>query len=245
MQDNLELSLSQDMVARIAQVCFVADPFDPAGHERYGGGHLFLFDLGRFLVQTGYHVTFFTRRNAPHKPEFDELGPLCSIYRLAVGPPEELPPATVGEQVDQLSTAFASLLDAEKLKFSAFHSHYWIAGEVVRRFCAGHPSRHVHSILSLGRSNRERGEPCGTIASLRDACEIRVFNAVDALVAVCPTELADLTRLYPEVDCANTHIIPYGVEPDVFYPRPQSERDSVCRQTRGFAQGPWAAPRIS
>ena len=221
----------------IGLVCFVADPFDPPGQERFGGGHLFLFDLGRFLVNDGFRVTYFTRRNSSEKPVFDQIGPMCTIIRLEVGPPEELPPPVVGSYLDELSLAFDQAITGRRLEFSALHSHYWIGGEVVRSFCAIHHVRHVHSILSLGRVNREKGESLTTSSSVREQHEIRVINSADAVIAVCPSELADLQRLYPEVDPSRIHVIPYGVDPDVFYPRPQSEGDFVRRQAIGFPQG--------
>ncbi|HYP29363.1 MAG TPA: glycosyltransferase [Blastocatellia bacterium] len=226
------------IIPHIGLVCFIADPFDPPGHERFGGGHLFLFDLGRFLVQSGYRVTFFTRLNSKLKKCFDALGPLCSIYRLEVGPAEELPPTTVGLYLDDLSSEFNRVFAIKKSEFTAVHSHYWIAGEVVRRFCLEYPTRHVHSVLSLGRLNHEKGEPITETSALREECEVRVFNAAEALLTVCPSEYEDLRRLYPEVDLSRTYIIPYGVDPDVFYPRPQSERDFVRRKTFGFTKGP-------
>jgi glycosyltransferase involved in cell wall biosynthesis len=231
-------SYQMETPLHVALVCFIADPFDPPGYERYGGGHLFLFDLGRFLVQKGLNVSYFTRRNAPSKPTYERLGPLCSIHRLDVGPPEEIDPPVVGTFLDSLSSAFEKLIEAQNLRYVTIHSHYWIAGEVVRRFCSNHRIRHVHSILSLGRLNREKGKhERKELTMLRDDCEVRVFNSADALIAVCANEYADLTKLYPEVGNSNTHIIPYGVDPDVFYPRPESQSDFVRRQTNGFTQG--------
>jgi D-inositol-3-phosphate glycosyltransferase len=227
----------EPVIPHIALICFIADPFDPPGHERFGGGHLFIFDLGRFLVQNGYRVTFFTRRNNAVKAAFEELGPLCSIHRLPVGPAEEIPPEFVGRLLDELSIAFEKIIEERKLEFAALHSHYWIAGEVVRRFCVTHPVRHIHSVLSLGRLKREKAEPRTASTALRDECEIRVFNSADAVLTVCPSERSDLQRLYPDVNLSKTLIIPYGVDPDVFYPRPQSECDFVRRQTFGFAKG--------
>jgi len=230
--------LNDDVRLRhIGLVCFVADPFDPPGHERYGGGHLFIFDLGRFLVQGGYQVSFFTRKNSLGKPSFDQIGPLCSIFRLDVGPPEELPPAIVGSFVDRLSNSFEATIAERKLQFSALHSHYWIAGEVVRRYCAKHHPRHIHSVLSLGRVNSEKGESRITSSQVREQCEIGVMNSADAVIVVCPSERADIERLYPEIDSSRIHTIPYGVDPDVFYPRTQSESDFVRRQTIGFPKG--------
>lgn len=222
----------------IGLVCFVADPFDPPGHERFGGGHLFLFDLGRFLVTQGFRVTQVTRRNSSEKPVFDQIGPMYSIVRLAVGPPEEISPFNAGLYLNELSQAFERTIAEKQLEFMALHSHYWIGGEVVRRFCAAHQIRHVHSILSLGRVNREKGEALTASSAIREECEVNVINSADAVIAVCPSELADLKRLYPEVDLSKVHIIPYGVDSDVFYPRPQSESDFVRRQTIRFPQGP-------
>src|ERR1043165_3062936 len=138
----------KSVTSHIALVCFIADPFDPPGYERFGGGHLFLFDLGRFLVQTGYRVTFFTRKNSQTKATFDELGPFCSIYRLGVGPAEELSPHAAGLYLDEISTAFDEIVESAGTEFTAIHSHYWIAGEVVHRFCLKYPTRHIHSALS-------------------------------------------------------------------------------------------------
>lgn len=227
-------------VRHIGLVCFIADPFDPPGHERFGGGHLFLFDLGRFLVNQGFRVTYITRRNDSAKPVFDQIGPMCTIVRLEIGPPEELLPPVVGSYLDELSSAFEQIIDEKRFEFLSLHSHYWIAGEVVRRHCVTHRVRHVHSILSLGRVNREKGEALPTNSPAREQIEIQVINSADAVIAVCPSELADLRRLYPEVDPSRVHIIPYGVDPDVFYPRPQSESDFVRRQANGFPQGPAA-----
>lgn len=232
--------MNEGPISHVALVCFVADPFDPPGFERYGGGHLFIFDLGRYLVQNGFQITFITRLNDRRKSPLELLGPHCSICRLEVGPPEEIAPAAVGEYLEELSESFGERVAAHNLKLDAIHSHYWIAGEVARRFCSSRQIRHVHSVLSLGRLKPSEGQ-----SQLRDECEVRVFNSADALVTVCDAEYSDLERLYPEVSLTNTSVIPYGVDPDVFYIRPQSERDFVCRQARGFEQGTGGAPRRS
>src|ERR1017187_5545364 len=115
-----------DKASQIALVCFIADPFDPPGYERFGGGHLFRFDLGRFLVQHGYSVVFFTRRNSSDKPTFDQIGPLCSIHRIMAGPPQELDPSIVGGYIDELAAAFEELIGSHVQRLTAIHSHYWI-----------------------------------------------------------------------------------------------------------------------
>lgn len=223
--------MNEPPLARVGLICFVADPFDPPGFERFGGGHLFIFDLGRYLVQRGFQVSFITRLNADTKPEYELLGPRCDIHRLKVGPSEEIPPQEVGRFLDELSTSFENRLSEFDVVFDTIHSHYWIAGEVVRRSRQTRQFRHVHSVLSLGRLKPKEAQ-----SPLRDACEVRVFNSADILLTVCDNELDDLKHLYPEVTTENHLIVPYGVDPDVFFARPQSEYDFVRRQTRRFEQ---------
>jgi D-inositol-3-phosphate glycosyltransferase len=222
--------------------CFVADPFDPPGHDRFGGGHLFLFDLGRYLVRMGDRVTYVTRLNSPLKPVHEEIGSRCAIHRLPVGPAEEISPAATGLLLEDLHQTCADTLRDVFARGPVVHSHYWIAGEVSRRIAAEHQLLHVHSFLSLGRVKRESGEPADAADRLRDECELRVFNAADHLVAVCPDEWRAFERLYPEVSPRTPAIIPYGVDPNVFYRRPESPDDFVRRAAGRFTEGDHDAP---
>jgi D-inositol-3-phosphate glycosyltransferase len=218
--------------------CFVADPLDPPGHDRFGGGHLFLFDLGRYLVRMGDRVTYVTRLNDSSKPVREEIGSRCTIHRLPVGPAEEISPGATGLLLDELHQSCAATLRDELAQRPVLHSHYWIAGEVSRRIAAEHGLVHVHSILSLGRVKRETGEPAEATDALRDACELRVFSEADHLIAVCRDEWSALERLYPELPPRPPTIIPYGVDPNVFYPRPERPDDYVRRAAGRFTEGP-------
>ena len=54
----------------------IDDPFDPPGNERVGGGHVFLFDLGRYLIRRGFQVTYIIRKNSQKKKSLEKLGSL-------------------------------------------------------------------------------------------------------------------------------------------------------------------------
>lgn len=201
----------------LAVVCFINDPLDPPGGRRIGGGHLVLRELSEFLVSRGFDVTLITRRNDPSKPLLQPLGPRLRLHRVAVGPAAEMEPADVGHHLDALLAAALPVLRSIT-GLVAIHSQYWIAGEVCRRANLELGVRHVHHMLSFGRQKRRRGEPSGATDGLRDDCEVRVANAVDTIVAQCPSEASDLLELYPELTHRRVCIIPHGIDTDAFSP---------------------------
>lgn len=206
------------IVSHVAIVCFINDPFDEPGGARFGGGHVVLQQLGQFLVAEGYDVSYVTRLNSPSKETRVELGPRCRIFRIPCGPKSELRPSDVGLLLDELTESMVALVNEELSTASVLHSQYWIAGEVCRRINATKTFRHVHYMLSFGRQKKHQGEQVGPSDSLRDCCEVAVFNSVDALIAQCPSEARDLLSYYPEVTHGRIVIIPHGVDTSVFRP---------------------------
>jgi hypothetical protein len=128
----------------------------------------------------------------------------------------EIPPSEVGTMLNELEQATDGIL--RKGGFDVIHSQYWIAGEVIRRLNVSLGLKHVHYMLSFGRQKASRGEEKGITDTLRDECEVNVFNAVDCLIAQCPSEASDLLAFYPEVNQKHISIIPHGVDIDVFSP---------------------------
>ena len=215
---------------RVLLLCLTDDPFDPPGWERAGGGHFFVFDLGRYLVRLGFDVHYVTRRNSPNKRAFEDLGPRCRIHRVDEGPADDRHPLELHSSFDRLVERVASLLDLAD--YDVVHSINWLSGSVARRLIRTSGIRHVHSILSLGRLRATLREEASSGDELRDRLELDVFDNADVLIAVTSSERDDLQRLYPEITHDRIVVIPYGVDPDLFYPRPESRDDFVLRQTR-------------
>ena len=208
------------------------DPFDPPGYERIGGGHVFVFDLGRHLVRRGHDVTYLVRRSAPDRSPREQVGLRCRVLRVDAGPLRDVDPATLAPFVEEL--ADASIAARGDAPVDVVHSHYWLSGSVARGLVARRPARHVHSVLSLGRSKAAAGELPHPSDQVRDTTEVEVFNRADVVIVTCPSERDDLRRLYPEVRSDHVHVIPYGVDPDVFFPRPAPPHSVVHRAAARF-----------
>jgi D-inositol-3-phosphate glycosyltransferase len=214
----------------------IDDPFDPPGLGRFGGGHYFIFDLARHLVRQGDEVTLVTRLNSISKPLLQRVAPRLVVHRLNIGPAVDLGGEDVGAFLPELEKAAFEIL-ADR-RFDAIHSQYWISGVVAAAWCKARGGCHVHAPLSLGRRKKAEGMSGSQYSAIRDGCELEIFRSASWIVVTSPDERQALKTLYPEVNSKHVALIPYGVDPDLFYPRPGSADHYLRRQARSAGEGP-------
>ncbi|MBC7947444.1 MAG: glycosyltransferase [Chitinophagaceae bacterium] len=216
---------------RILLLTLTDDPFDPAGVGRFGGTHAFFFDLSRQFVRMGHSVTIVTRLNDPGKPCFQSLGPLCCIHRLNVGPPLEIDHHSLGHLLEDLIVSVRALLETQ---FDVVQTSNWLSGAVGMALVPDIANKHVHHLLSLGRVRLALGEEPSSYDQNRDEWECRIFASANALVCVTKDEQNALEQLYPDVAKDKVTIIPYGIDSDVFSPRPSDAYDYLRRSCSRF-----------
>jgi glycosyltransferase involved in cell wall biosynthesis len=218
---------------RILLLTLTDDPFDPAGVGRFGGSQAFFFDLSRQFVRMGHAVTIVTRLNDPGKPRFQSFGPLCSIHRVTVGPPLEIDHHSLGYLREDLIASVLALPFEDR--FDILQTSNWLSGAVGLALMPVIADKHVHHLLSLGRVRLTLGEEQSSHDEMRDEWERRIFASADALVCVTEDEQNALERLYPDVAKHKVTIIPYGIDTDVFSPRPSDAYDYLRRSSSRFA----------
>jgi glycosyltransferase involved in cell wall biosynthesis len=217
---------------RILLLILTDDPFDPAGIGRFGGSQAFFFDLSRQFVRMGHEIAIVTRLNHPDKPQYQPLGPLCSIHRVAVGPALEVDHHSLGHlREDLIASVLALPLEG---RFDILQTSNWLSGAVGLELVPGIANKHAHHILSLGRVRLDLGEETSSHDQVRDEWECRIFASADALICVTEDEQKALERLYPDVAKHKVSIIPYGIDSDVFSPRPGDAYDYLRRSSSRF-----------
>ncbi len=220
----------------IILICFIADPFDPIGTERIGGGHQYILDLGRYLIQNKFSVTFVTRKNHPDKLIMEELGPFSTIYRIECGQQSELQPDAVGKMMEKLKYKTRQLLDKIS-PIDVIHSHYWISGFAVMDYCKEKTIRHVHTVLSIGKIKFHLGEPISDIDDFRYSCEEQIYKEAKAIIVICPNERKAFQHYFPNIDQNKVYIIPNGIDTKIFYPRDSTSGNYFLRSTNRFKKG--------
>ncbi len=222
-----------DKKKHVLLMCYIADPFDPIGTNRVGGGHIYLLDLARYLVQQGYNVSFITRKNHPDKPDQEQLGCYFTIYRIECGEKTEISPDSVRYILDELKEKTYDLIK-NLSKIDIIHSHYWISGIIATDYCKKNKIRHIHTVLSIGKVKQLLNEPITDIDEYRNNCEERIYNAADALLIICPNEWANFTNFYPNITKNKLYIIPNGIDTSIFYPREITPDNYFSRATDRF-----------
>lgn len=218
---------------RILLLTLTDDPFDPAGVGRFGGSHAFFFDLSRQFVRLGHSVTIVTRLNDPSKPRFQSLGPLCCIHRVNIGPPLEIDHHSLGHLREDLIASVLALPFGAR--FNILQTSNWLSGAVGLALIPGIADKHVHHLLSLGRLRLALGEEPSSYDQARDEWECRILASANALVCVTEDEQNTLERLYTDVAKHKVTIIPYGIDPNDFSPRPGDANDYLRRSSSRFA----------
>lgn len=216
-------------------MCFIADPFDPIGTNRIGGGHIYLLDLARFLVHQGYNVSFITRKNHTQKPDKEELGNFFTIYRIECGEKSELSPDVVGSNLLNLQErTFEHLKNLPPIYI--IHSHYWISGMIAMQYCKRNKIRHIHTVLSIGKVKQSLGEPMSSVDEYRNKCEEEVYKSSEALLLICPNEKSNFNHFFPDIDDNKLYIIPNGINTNIFYPRESTPNNYFYRSTNRFKE---------
>jgi hypothetical protein len=158
------------------------------------------------------------------------------------GPLADVAPSALSGLLEELHEASRDVLATVLDSVDVIHSHNWISGHVAMRIAVYAQVRHIHSLLSLGRIKTRLQEETAESDLLRDQTELQVLQSAHHLVAACPDELNGLRQLYPEIIHGRVSIIPHGLDPDVFYPRPQDTGDFLHRSTARFQEGAYNVP---
>ncbi len=205
------------MPKRIALISEHASPLAVLGGVDAGGQNVYVGQLARHLVQIGYDVDVFTRRDGEALPEVAEWVDGVRIVNVPAGPPEPIAKERLLPLMDDFAANVIGFCRRQPEPYDLVHANFWMSGLVaceVKRVL-GIPF--VITFHALGRVRRAHQGDADTFPDERFAIEERVIRECDQIVAECPQEEEDLIRFY-NADPAKISIIPAGFDPGEFCP---------------------------
>ena len=206
---------------RVAVLSTHTSPLARAGTTKAGGMNVYVAELARQLVDMGWDVDVFTRRDRPDAPSVEELAPGARLFHVAAGPAAPLSPIDVAAHVPAFTEGAARL--AADAEYDLIHSHYWLSGlsgiELSRRWTCPH----VVMFHTLGAVKQMFQEP---EPSLRIAGERRVVACSDAIIAATSHERAFLIGQY-QAEAPQVQVLPCGIDLTAFHPL---EQDAARRR---------------
>ena len=217
-------------MTRIAMLSVHACPLAKLGGRDSGGMNVYVRELARELGRRGHEVDVFTRWREKDDPRIQQLGPGARVVHIASGPMGYWPKMDVYEHLSEFTERLEEHVRAEGRSYDLIHSHYWLSAEVARTLAPRWRVPRIQMFHTLGHVKREvMDEDVDGESDVRIAIEQRAIGESAAVVASSEIEAGELADLY-QAERAKVHVIPCGVDPDVFRPMRQADaRDELGR----------------
>jgi D-inositol-3-phosphate glycosyltransferase len=217
-------------MTRVAMLSVHACPLAKLGGRDSGGMNVYVRELARELGRRGVGVDVFTRWREKDDPRIQQLGDNARVIHIPSGPMGYWPKMDVYEHLDEFTAKVEEYVSDEDLRYDLIHSHYWLSAEVARTLAPRWGVPRIQMFHTLGLVKREvMDEDIDGESDVRVTIEKRAVRESAAVTAASEIEVAELVDLYG-ADPAKLHIIPCGVDLNVFRPMRQADaREALAR----------------
>jgi D-inositol-3-phosphate glycosyltransferase len=192
--------------------------------------NVYVRELARELGRRGVAVDVFTRWREKDDPRIQQLGDHARVIHIPSGPMGYWPKMDVYDHLDEFTAKVDEYVGDQGLRYDLIHSHYWLSAEVARSLAPRWGVPRIQMFHTLGLVKREvMDEDIDGESDVRVTIEKRAVRESAAVTAASEIEVAELVDLYG-ADPAKLHIIPCGVDLNVFRPMRQSDaREALSR----------------
>ena len=217
-------------MTRVAMLSVHACPLAKLGGRDSGGMNVYVRELARELGRRGVGVDVYTRWREKDDPRIQPLGDNARVIHIPSGPMGYWPKMDVYDHLDEFTTKVDEYVHDQGLRYDLIHSHYWLSAEVARTLAPRWGVPRIQMFHTLGLVKREvMDEDIDGESDVRVTIEKRAIRESAAVTAASEIEVAELVDLYG-ADPAKLHIIPCGVDLNVFRPMRQSDaREALGR----------------
>jgi phosphoheptose isomerase len=224
---------------RIALISEHASPLAVLGGVDTGGQNVYVGQLARHLVQIGYDVDVFTRRDSDALPEVAEWVDGVRIVNVTAGPAEPVPKERLLPYMDAFAAHVVRLCRRQREPYDLVHANFWMSGLVACEVKRALGIPFVVTLHALGRVRRAHQGDADGFPDERFGIEERVIQECDQIVAECPQEEEDLIRFY-NADPAKISMIPAGFDPSEFSPMSKE----LARAALGLPPNEWTVLHV-
>ena len=204
---------------RIALISEHASPLASIGGIDAGGQNIYVDQVARNLARLGHEVDVFTRQDAPGlRPQM----PLCDgvrVIHIPAGPPRFIPKEQLFEHMPAFMDATERFMRASP-RYDLVHANFFMSGMVAQYLQRKLGLPFVITFHALGLVRKEHQKESDAFPAARIGIERSIVRGADAIIAECPQDWQDLTRLYDAPENRLT-MVPCGFDHAEFSPMPQ------------------------
>lgn len=205
------------MTRHIALISEHASPLAILGGIDSGGQNVYVGQLAKNLVASGYEVDVFTRRDSELLPETAEWVRGVRIIHVPAGPATYVRKEALLPYMDAFTEYMLHFCRCQRKAYDIIHANFWMSGLVAAELKQKLSIPFVITFHALGRVRRLHQQTADEFPDERFAIEERIVAEADRIIAECPQDEEDLIRLY-NADATKITIVPCGFDPAELWP---------------------------
>jgi glycosyltransferase involved in cell wall biosynthesis len=212
------------LLKKIALISEHASPLASAGGVDSGGQNIYVAQVACHLARLGYSVDVFTRRDAANLPEVLEWRPRVNVVHVPAGPAEYVRKEALLPLMGEFCRYVSGFARARG-GYAVAHANFFMSALAAMALKRELGIPFVVTFHALGRVRRLHQSEADQFPGERMDIEDAAIAQADAIIAECPQDEEDLTRLY-RASRRKVTVIPCGFDKAEFWPiaRPFARR---------------------
>lgn len=200
---------------RVCMISEHASPLAVAGGVDSGGQNVYVCNVAMQLARLGMTVDVFTRADAPNLRREVAFDPGVRVIHVPAGPAEPIAKEDLWAHMPAFGDWMLRQYSAGT--YDLIHANFWMSADVARRLSNAWNIPFVVTFHALGLVRQQHQGEADRFPAERVEIERRAIAEAGAIVAECPQDYEDLTRLY-QADPARIATIPCGVDTEALKP---------------------------
>ena len=205
------------MERRIAIISEHASPLATLGGVDSGGQNVYVGELARKLVELGYRVDVFTRRDNSRLPEVVHWFPALRIIHVQAGPPSFVEKEAMLPFMEEFTRSMMEFIEREHVCYELVHANFFMSAMVASDLKERLGIPYVVTFHALGYIRHLHQQEMDRFPPERITIERKIVKQADRVIAECPQDQEDLVKYYQAAPEKIT-TVPCGFNPYEFYP---------------------------
>jgi glycosyltransferase involved in cell wall biosynthesis len=205
------------MRRRLLWISEHASPLALLGGADSGGQNVYVDQIARQLVSSGYELDVLTRRDRDDLPAAVVLAQGYRVIHVPAGPASPVRKEVLLPYMRAFTEFALRYLRRKGGRYDVVHANFFMSALVAAEIKRATGTPFVVTFHALGRVRRLHQADADTFPIERLAIEDRVVAEADRIIAECPQDRQDLMRLY-RADPGRIATIPCGFDASEFQP---------------------------
>jgi phosphoheptose isomerase len=205
------------MKRRIAFISEHASPLATLGGVDSGGQNVYVGELARHLVISGFCVDIFTRWENESLSQIINWIPDVRVVHVKAGPIRVIEKEQLLEYMDEFAENMMSFSKRQNIHYELIHANFFMSGIVAARIKELTGISFVITFHALGAVRKIHQGVKDKFPPQRIEIEKRIVGEADLIIAECPQDKEDLVKYY-DAPTEKINIVPCGFNPQEFYP---------------------------